>query len=515
MVEKDAPFEVQTQVIKMKCQKDYQNVARASKDGITYAWLQHGPMVQYLVVGFKTPPVQVGFHSTIATGRWQLIDELGTMIVRIKWTMPSSTFLCPKLCWNDFTDLKMSTSRDIMELPGFSRDSEGRYFRVPSKVISMANTSDDGPEGASNPRKKIRRTYGPFTPKCKNVVDSLKNLQNGCLKDNEFECTVSSLRLKNLQLKQEYSYPCGNEDLNIQFLKGGIKTLYGMWVSDFHGSFCYAFGDFRNSTTPPELEAHKYEITYLPSQIKVADLCEGFSHPLCLLYVGNDWISGTGTARLTWRRHVSDDVTEISRHFYVNSAVWSCASNKFTDQFALGVENGIYVNSPIAHLYVKYIKGQTHSVCFNKMGDLIFAGVNNGKLAVIDTRNRAPVLKYKLQDYSIHDISLLSNENYLICAGVNGYLSKIDLRMQRSVVDYLGEMRSTVKIPISINESHNLLCSTGCDNVTRLWSLGGGTPLKCIRPPVENIDCRSWLMADSSKCTIYLLQSNQVYVYEC
>lgn len=408
----------------------------------------------------------------------------------------------------------MSRRRN-MELPGFHRDPKsGKYFRIPKRGYGLPSTSYEVPAGPSVSNRKSKRTYGPVTPKFKNMLDCQKNFQNGCIETSDYESTVLSLRLKNLRLEQEYTYPSGNEELNIRYLKKGLKSLYGLWVSRSNDSFCYAFGDFKNSSVPPELEAHKYEITYLPAQITVADLCEGFSHPLCLLYVGNDWVTGHGTARLTWRRHISDDVTEISRHFYVNSAVWCCASNKFTDKFALGVENGVYVNSPMAHLY-KHLKGQTHAVCFNKMGYLIFAGVNSGRLAIIDTRDQEPVSRYKLNDYCISDVSVLSNENYLICAGGGDYLSKIDLRIQRSVVDYIGEMRSTVKIPFSFNESHNLLCSTGSDNVTRLWSLGGGTPLKCIRPPVENFECRSWLMEDSSKCTIYMVQSNQVYVYEC
>ncbi|GFV81210.1 DDB1-and CUL4-associated factor 4 [Trichonephila clavipes] len=403
-----------------------------------------------------------------------------------------------------------------MDLLGYYRDRKtGKYYRFPKKTPFLPGTSYDESAGPSSTYQKIKRTYGPITPKFKNMLDCQQSFQNGCMETVDYERTVLSLRLKGLRLDQEYTYPNGNEELNIRYLKSGHRSLYGLWISPSNGTYCYAFGDFKNSTTPPELQAHKYEITFLPSQINVADLCEGFSHPLCLLYVGNDWISGHGTARLTWRRHVSDDVTEISRHFYVNSSVWCCASNKFTDKFALGVENGVYVNSPMAHLYTKHLKGQTHAVCFNKMGYLIFAGVNSGKLAIIDTRDQEPVTKYKLHNHCINDVSVLSDENFVICAGVGDYLSKIDLRMQRSVVDYIGEMRSHAKVPFSFNESHNLLCSTGCDNVTRLWSLGGGYPLKYIRPPVENIVCRSWLMKDSSKCSIYMVQSNLVYVYEC
>ncbi|GBM68773.1 hypothetical protein AVEN_97907-1 [Araneus ventricosus] len=413
----------------------------------------------------------------------------------------------------------MKRSHGDYEIPGFYLEPRtGRYFRVPasgSPLPRLFNGSRVEAASADFNTRRRKTVYEPTVPRFKSILNCLNSNQIGSIESHNYQREVSTLRLENLHLAHQFVYPSGNKELRIRFLKGGIKHLYGQWVSQMNGTFFYAFGDFTDLRHAPALEAHRYEITYLAPQIVVADMCEGFSHPLCLLYVGNDFNSGLGTARLTWRREFSNDASEMSRHFYVNSAVWCCCSNKFSGTFALGVENGIYVHNYSAHLYTKQFKGQVLGVHFKKTGEIIYAGVNHGKLITVDTRVRDPVYKTKLNDYALTEVALLDNENYMICGGLGNFLCQVDLRMQRKTVDYLGEFRNTLKNPFSFNETHNMLCSTGSDNVTRLWCLRGGKPLKSIPPPIPGEDCRSWLMNDTSKMSLYLASKNMVYVHEC
>ncbi|XP_055927236.1 DDB1- and CUL4-associated factor 4-like [Argiope bruennichi] len=413
----------------------------------------------------------------------------------------------------------MKRTHGDYEIPGFYVEPQtGRYFQVPingSPLPSLFNGARVEPASADFNIRRRKIIYEPKRPRFNSIVNCINSNQMGSIDTLTYQQEVSALRMENWHLGSQYVYPFGNSDIEIRLLKGGMKYLYGHWSSSSNATFFYAFDDFR-SLEAPACVSHHYQIAYISPQIVVADMCEAYSHRLSILYVGNDFNSGLGTARLTWRRELSENVTEGSRHFYVNSAVWCCCSNRFTGLFALGIENGIYIHNYDTHLYTKPFKGQVLGIHYKKTGDIIYAGVNHGKLITVDTRVRNPVCKTKLNDYALTELSLLEDENYMICGGLGNFLAQVDLRMQRKTVTYLGELRNTLKNPISFNETHNILCSTGSDSVTRLWSLRGGRPLKTFPPPFPGHESRAWLTGGaSSKLGLYVVSKHMTYLHEC
>lgn len=86
--------------------------------------------------------------------------------------------------------------------------------------------------------------------------------------------------------------------------------------------------------------------------------------------------------------------------------------------------------------------------------------------------------------------------------------------MRKRINEYLGHVHSPRKVPFSISEPNNLLCATGLDSITRIWSLGkGGDPIVTIHPPEVRGTCRSWLVSDGYKCLLYQYQKTNAYIY--
>ncbi|XP_055926818.1 uncharacterized protein LOC129958383 [Argiope bruennichi] len=393
-----------------------------------------------------------------------------------------------------------------------------RYFRVVpigSPLISLLNAARD--EAASTDFNTDRRknVYESTFPRYKSVINCLNDNQMGSLKSFSYQHEIAALKMKSLHLSHQFIYPSANMNLKIRLLRGGIENLYGQWVSPMKGTVFYAFSDFTDVNQPPVYEAYRFEIAYLGPRNIAVDMCEGFAHPLCVLYVCNDFYTGLGASRLTWRQEFHNDAAYGSQSFYVNSAIWCCCSNRFSGLFALGVENGIYVHNSDTYLYTKQFEGEVLGVHFNKTGEIIYAGINQGKLITVDTRIHNPVCETKLNDHALTEVTLLDNENFMLCAGLGNFLCQVDLRMQRKVVNYIGEFRNTLKNPFSFDETYNVLCSTGSDDITRLWSLRGGRPVKTVLPPIPGEECRSWLMCDpAAKLRLLLACKNMVYVHE-
>lgn len=85
----------------------------------------------------------------------------------------------------------------------------------------------------------------------------------------------------------------------------------------------------------------------------------------------------------------------------------------------------------------------------------------------------------------------------------------MDLRMKRPVFQYPGYSNKQERRPLSVDDGLDLLCATGDDNVSRIWSLQSGDLLKTIYPFDEKrTNSHACLIASQRRWFLAVVQAN-------
>ncbi|PRD19878.1 UNVERIFIED_CONTAM: hypothetical protein NCL1_56151 [Trichonephila clavipes] len=195
--------------------------------------------------------------------------------------------------------------------------------------------------------------------------------------------------------------------------------------------------------------------------------------------------------------------------------LFCCNGNRNGHTFAVGAEDGVFVyNSGELTLYNKDIY-RVNSVEFNCAGNVLYCGIEEPVLAMYDLREYPTNCNYMrisgLCPKGIIDSHLFANENNMLISGFDGSLSQIDLRMGKIVVNYNGHVG---KAPFSFSESADLVCATGADKSTQLWSLRTGEQLLTIEPKNKSRKVHSCLKYIGRQWAVILFQKNMMYVAE-
>lgn len=172
-------------------------------------------------------------------------------------------------------------------------------------------------------------------------------------------------------------------------------------------------------------------------------------------------------------------------------AVYSCASHTvqtiaigcnghlrlFTPEESSGVNNHnlLPLSKPNSNIKATSLK-------FSSTGQRLYCGSNQGHLFVYDVRNKSEIAKLSLRSKTVDYICALKDENQVIVSCHDHKLSLVDVRRMASpVLDYPGHVNNCRKIPVSVDESVGVMCSSGQDSRIRFWFIKTGNIL-CEMP---------------------------------
>ncbi|GIX87457.1 uncharacterized protein CEXT_704521 [Caerostris extrusa] len=320
---------------------------------------------------------------------------------------------------------------------------------------------------------KISKNVNFSLPKC------LAFRENGMASESDFEAQVLKMKLKQLRLVSN-SRVGFSDYINSYYIKGFKKDLIGAWTYHEYSatllksiSFQCAKLDSKNNTVQSSItDIYCADIANLPNY-KIFDLC-GLS---CgdqdyVLYVANSYSRHKNIAHLApigvneW----GDQQDDIVRRFEHHEILWSCSWNSFQQRFAIGADRCFYL-----HDYQS----------FSKKIDLP-----------------------KGQPYSL--ILIVMEICYTVAFTV------VDLRIKKATFQYPNHYSLYKKLVFSLNESVNVLCASGEDNITRLWSLKEGKLLHSL--PLTHQDycgqINSFLEADGRRMFVHILFGDSIHTYE-
>ncbi|GIY65677.1 uncharacterized protein CDAR_81851 [Caerostris darwini] len=368
---------------------------------------------------------------------------------------------------------------------------------------------------------KISKNVNFSLPKC------LTFRENGMASESDFEAQVLKMKLKQLRLVSN-SRVGFSDYINSYYIKGFKKDLIGAWTYHEYSatllksiSFQCAKLDSKNNTLQSSItDIYCADIANLPNY-KVFDLC-GLS---CgdqdyVLYVANSYSRHKNIAHLApigvneW----GDQQDDIVRRFEHHEILWSCSWNSFQQRFAIGADRCFYLHD--YQSFSKRIdlpKGQPYSLDFNSNGNMLYCGLHSGDLLCFDLREetKVPSLTVPLSK-NISYIKLLSDEQTVIASGFNSVLLNVDLRIKKATFQYPNHYSLYKKLVFSLNESVNVLCASGEDNITRLWSLKEGKLLHSL--PLTHQDycgqINSFLEADGRRMFVHILFGDSIHTYE-
>ncbi|XP_054718242.1 uncharacterized protein LOC129227675 [Uloborus diversus] len=406
----------------------------------------------------------------------------------------------------------MMSKKDTLELPGFDRDPvTGKYYRkLPAGSPSCFDVRRHPNSPEDNSAEKL---------KIPNVAKLISQRDLGQLVNTKFETDILELKTKDIFLKKKFTFPGDviNELalMDCQFLKRGNGTIIGKWSCKNFPNMCY-LGEFEDDVTNLHKKSDPLLHAYLVKKF-ITDFCECYdSQYRYVVFSAHRNCDNVGLIYLI-NTQICADRSEFASITYLDlnivSPIWCCASNHQKLNFAVGLEKFVNVYSSTRIIRSIGVPGQAHTVEFDKTGNLMFSGLNNGRLIMSDLRTRREHdVSVKLSDCCLQEIKLSSGENYIIYGDFAGRINRVDFRMDLNcVAEYKGHYGS--KPSFSFSENFNVLCANGQDNVTRLWSLEhGGKPLRYIETE-KGCSSSSIISDNGSKCVIYHVVNDLVNAY--
>ncbi|XP_053201357.1 uncharacterized protein LOC128386354 [Panonychus citri] len=355
----------------------------------------------------------------------------------------------------------------------------------------------------------------PSIPSPRNVCSQLTRLNmldsSGL---NVQECLLSGrfAQMKCEQSKQLEIYDYKGVQMkgaNCHYLIGEASTdsLFGVWNStDGNGSVIHHIkvSNFKDNPKCTIINA-------FPRGTKVEDLCmvqitdSPYSAVMCLTnhckrdlstfsscniqYIDNSDLTGA-------RRQVQD----WSRNYEIREPSFSCCPYTH-NTLAIGSENHIRLftpNQPCNDHNQLVLKGKATSLVFSLDGKRLYSGTNYGHLISFDVTSKKQIDDCDLKSKTIAYLYPLKNDNQLIVSCHDSKLFLTDRRNSKEpIFSFSNHVNDCKKIPISVDESVDVVCSSGQDYKIRFWSLRSGKLLHEIEPPSEQFKINNNPSADS------------------
>ncbi|XP_015922498.1 uncharacterized protein [Parasteatoda tepidariorum] len=398
-----------------------------------------------------------------------------------------------------------------MDIPGYIYDHiTKRYYR--EATGPWANVKKEVMQ------IEVKQTVSQMNfPKPKSMIDLLQQREYGMRKNFSIESPF-------LKLKTDVSFDSSKNVMavsdqlspSVLMIKGGQHNIFGLWKTKDKWNQIVGEVYIDSSKLDPQVDFRKAFV------IGVQDFCDGYRDSELLMIASNDYMTESGRIILLHRAGGEENI-QPARYHLNKSTVFSCCCNSFVRNFAVGSELSVTIENSMGRLYSRHAYGNVHSIQYNDTGDLLYCGLHNGAFSVMDLRMREEPTNLKLFDSGINECCVLGNKEEIILGSFDGVVCKFDLRMLKDreakkdslvVAEYLEHVHSVKKKPFSVNETLGLLCATGKDNQTRVWSLKGGLPIKIFRPPIPSDAHGAWLLNDPWNAALHIFQNKMMYVYK-
>ncbi|XP_015918068.1 uncharacterized protein [Parasteatoda tepidariorum] len=352
--------------------------------------------------------------------------------------------------------------------------------------------------------------------------------ENGMTSQSNFNSQI--LKLKMRQLKWVSMSQIDFSDyVNCYYVTGFKRNIIGAWTYHEYSatllesvSFQYKKLDSKSNNVETSISQVSYtHIATLPSY-KVFDMCGLTSgNQDYVLYVANSYSRHKNMAYLA-RAGVNNGGEaprdDIVRRFEHQDILWSCSWNDNKKRFAIGADRCFYLHDYQSFSKkIELSKGQPYSLDFNSDGNILYCGLHQGDLVCYDLRTEAvPAMTIPLCT-NISYIKLMSHERNVVASGFNSVLLNVDLRAKKEVFQYPHHYSLYKKLTFSFNESANILCAPGEDNITRLWSLSDGELLHSLPLPNAQDYCgqiNSLFEADDRRIFVHILLGDTIHTFE-
>ncbi|GFY42961.1 uncharacterized protein TNIN_292531 [Trichonephila inaurata madagascariensis] len=309
-----------------------------------------------------------------------------------------------------------------------------------------------------------------------------------------------------------------------EFIRNGLNShsIVGMWSGAQYDAILYKIElnlQSRCTCTENEVQCIVKDFELVGpfySRYDIRDIRETFFRDNnYVLYIGSNNKPDSERRHSVMLYHSNGNTTGMQ--YLTARELYCCNGNQNGHTFAAGAEEGVFVyHSGDLKLYNDL--NRVNSVEFNRAGNVLYCGIEKPALAMYDLREYPTICHYLnisgLCTMGMVDSHLLANENNMLISGFDGSLSQIDLRKSETVVKYPSHARSSEKAPFSFSESADLVCATGTDKLTRLWSLRTGEQLCTIEPKNKSRKVHSCLKYIDRQWAVILFQKNMMYVAE-
>ncbi|RWS04641.1 DDB1- and CUL4-associated factor 4-like protein [Dinothrombium tinctorium] len=416
-----------------------------------------------------------------------------------------------------------------MEIEGFYFDAEKkRYFRI----IPGNNRHNPLTERAIRVKKarienrSVRVTSGNsslFVPRVfsSQQIDLMNDYNGFTFQECVLHSRLASMRKRKSLSLNLYNYrgdPLKNGQCEYMIGKPEHDLLIATWKNDDG----YILERISVSKTledqiPPVPHADRHIVNAFPPGNKVADFEVG-SDPstdydviMCLANhlkpdstfcsLGIYFESRDANRRLF--------IADHNLNFEFHEIFYSC-SGILPHTFAIGGENVIRLFKPFTnstsrnfedHTSFK-LKGIVSSLKFDSSGKSFFAGLNKGRIHRFDVNTKKEAQKIDMKTRSVVFIHPLQNERQLIASCHENNLLLVDLRMpSQYVLSYREHINDCKKIPVSVDESVDVLCCQGQDSITRMWSIKSGKLLHSFAPASDDESMHCVWFSHSWKCS--------------
>ncbi|GFU04842.1 uncharacterized protein NPIL_8431 [Nephila pilipes] len=313
-----------------------------------------------------------------------------------------------------------------------------------------------------------------------------------------------------------------------ELIRNGIdsRSIVGMWSGAQYDAIIYRLELNlcpRSSATEND-EGQSFIKNYellgpFYSRYDVRDIREAaFRDRKYVLYIGNNNKPENERRNSAMLCHLSSSGRSTGMQYLTSRELFCCNGSQNGHTFATGADVGVFIyHSDELSLYNQNIN-QVNSVEFDRNGNVLYCGIAQPVLAIYDLRDYPRNYYYMkingLNPMGIIDSQLLSNEHAMLISGSDGKLSQIDLRKGEIVLSYPGHAGSGEKSPFTFSESADLVCATGIDKLTHLWSLRTGEQLCTIEPRNKVKKVHSCLKYNDRQWSAILFQQNKMYVAE-
>lgn len=426
---------------------------------------------------------------------------------------------------------------DPEELFGYRYDPVlKRYFKIGGEPLRQGAQSKQ----AKSQSTSVKRKKPEITVKYGNSMRSLsvsgipRTLQlreMGFTKNPSFSSSLIKMKLRQFKASYNQKVSLNQEVVTCDYVQGHQNYLIGAWSVTDEVQDILIKGecvDFDSVGNEVNLDSYFSDencvIATLHKRQVLRDMCIGDldSDHLCVGYVSNDIdhkVYRSSAACLSVSRNVgSYDATLIYGHSYP-SASESCAFGSAKKLFAVGLEKNVNMYTIFSSFpEVIGVPGRPFSLNFNPDNSMMYCGLHNGTFLGLDLREprHNPAVYIKLAGGLI-DFKLLRNETSLVVSAFSTLLN-VDLRARRVVFKYPCHVNKYKRLlPLSYDETWNVLCSPGQDNVTRLWCLKDGKPLLSVQAPLGDLKNnlhKSWFHATPRGPLLHLWQGDSAYLYE-